>query len=405
MRYNVGILATHPIQYYVPWYRALSKHPNLKVKVFYAHRQTPYDEARLEFGVPFKWDIPLLEGYDYHFLNNKSSSPNVVTFFGCNTPEIIKLIEKYFFDAFIVHGWYNLSYLQAIVSCWKLGIPVIVRGDSQLLRRSKLIAYLKFPIYRIFLSRFSSYLSVGQRAEEYYRFYGADGNRIFHAPHSVDNDFFSKGAEVFMAQSDSLRLNFGIPKEAVLFLFVGKLVSRKRPDVFIKAIKLSYIKKNRTKRLFGLIVGEGALREKLEMFVIREKLPVVFLGFLNQTQMPKVYAMADILVLPSKETWGLVVNEAMASGLPAIVSDRVGCAPDLIIPGRTGYTFRYGDSKQLAELMSSLAEYPERLKKMGEEAKIHISRYSINEVVKATIDAVDFVVTQKQKIGFVNGKK
>jgi len=391
-KYLLGILATHPIQYYAPWYQALAKHPQISLRVFYCHRQTPQGQAEAGFGVPFDWDIPLLDGYAYQFLVNKSHHPNVYTFFGCDTPEIMRIISDNSFDAFIVQGWSMLSFWQAIIACWRTHTPVLVRGDSQLLtRRFFLKRVLKYLIYRWFMPRFDAYLTVGKRAKEYYLHYGAGQNKMFFVPHAVDNYFFASSRTTLEPQRESLRRNWGIPKDAFVFLFAGKLISKKRPDDFLRALEIAY---KHVQGIFGLVAGDGPLRSKLQALSGRFSLPVTFTGFLNQKDMPKAYAVSDILVLPSdgRETWGLVVNEAFASGLPAIVSDKAGCVPDLVIPQETGEVFPCGDVNKLAEIFKSYAVTRDKLKGMGKNAQKIIEGYSIACAAEGTVNAINSIV-------------
>jgi len=393
-KYSIGILATHPIQYYVPWYRALAGHPEINLRVFYCHRQTPQGQAEAGFGVPFDWDIPLFDGYAYQFLTNKSRHPNVYTFFGCNTPEIMNIIFESSFDAFMVQGWSMLSFWQAIIACWRAHTPVLVRGDSQLLtHRFLLKRALKYLTHRWFIPRFDAYLVVGKRAKEYYLHYGADQKKMFSVPHCVDNDFFTSSESALESQRESLRRNWGIPEDAVVFLFAGKLIPKKRADDFLKALEIAC--KNVT-GIFGLVVGDGPLRSKLEALSKDANLPVTFTGFLNQQEIPKAYAASDVLVLSSdgRETWGLVVNEAFACGLPAIVSDKAGCVPDLIVPAETGAVFPCGNIEKLAEIFKIFALKREHLKEMGRKARLLIENYSITNTVEATLRAIQAVIKQ-----------
>ena len=142
-----------------------------------------------------------------------------------------------------------------------------------------------------------------------------------------------------------------------------------------------------------LMVGDGELRSKAEELAPAEA-PVTFTGFLNQTEIGDAYAAADMLVLPSDygETWGLVVNEGMVFELPAIVSDRVGCGPDLIDEGTTGRTVPFGNVEELASTIKQMARHPERVRKMGQNARDRVmSEYTIektvNGIVKAALDA------------------
>ncbi len=131
-------------------------------------------------------------------------------------------------------------------------------------------------------------------------------------------------------------------------LFAGKLVERKRPIDVIRALALLATQGCRAEAVFA---GSGELEDSLRREAASSGVAALFHGFQNQSRMPSIYAAADLLVLPSdhQETWGLVVNEAMACGVPAVVSDAVGCGPDLIDPGRTGAVFPLGDVAALAQ--------------------------------------------------------
>jgi glycosyltransferase involved in cell wall biosynthesis len=148
-----------------------------------------------------------------------------------------------------------------------------------------------------------------------------------------------------------------------------------------------------------LMVGDGVLKKECEAYAGDHILPVTFTGFLNQSELPEAYAATDCLVLPSDygETWGLVVNEAMACGLPAIVSDHVGCHPDLVHPELTGEVFEFGNVTALADCMRRLASNPEHLRCMGRDARERISAYSIENLTQATIDAIKLLAHEKNR--------
>ncbi|MFA5976148.1 MAG: glycosyltransferase family 4 protein [Elusimicrobiota bacterium] len=388
MRFRLGILATHPIQYFSPWYRALAHHPEIDLQVFYAHQQTPQGQAEAGFGVPFEWDQPLLEGYSCWFLKNIAKHPSPSHFFGCDTPEIVDRIRSMAFDAFLVSGWHVKSFWQAIQACRCQHIPLLIRGDSQLVTpRSPFVRLAKEILYRRFIPRFDGYLVVGQRAREYLVHYGADASRMFSVPHAVDNDFFDHSARVLRPNREALRKEWGIPPEAAVFLFAGKLLARKHPMDFLEAIRQAAPK---ARSIVGLVVGDGPLRTELERFVAIHNLPVRFAGFLNQNALPKAYVAADALVLPSDgtETWGLVANEAMASGLPVLVCDQAGCAPDLVRPGETGEIFFLGDVPTLASHFRTLSENRVRLRAMGDAARQRIDQFSIHQAVIGTVEAL-----------------
>ncbi len=388
-RARVAILATHPVQYYVPWYRRLAEAVDLEV--LYCHRQTAEGQGRAGFGVPFDWDVPLFGGYRSRFLRNVASRPAVDRFGGCDTPEVARVVEAARFDAFILQGWATRSAWQAMRACRRSGTPILIRGDSQLYtRRPWPWRVLKLVLYRRFIPRFDGYLVVGARAREYLLHYGAQPERMFFAPHAVDNEFFASGAERFRAQRTELRRAWRLPPDATVFLFAGKLVRRKRPDDFLQAIAAASA---RDRGVWGLVAGDGPLRGELEGLASAGRWPVRFSGFLNQTEIPRAYAAADALVIPSdaRETWGLVVNEAMASGLPVVASDAIGCAPDLVRPGETGVTFRCGALGELRDALLGLAADPGRRAALGAGACRHVRRYSVAAATEDTLRAIDAV--------------
>ena len=381
---RLGILATHPIQYHAPLYRALAR--ELDLLVYFAHQQSAEGQAKAGFGVAFEWDVPLLDGYAYRFLENRAATPSTEGFRGCDTPEIGRIIAEGGFDAFLVNGWYNKSLWQAMAGCWRTGTPLLVRGDSQLLTpRHWTLRMAKELVYRSFIPRFDGYLVVGERAREYYRHYGARPERMFFVPHFVDNDFFAEHAARLAPEREALRVRHGVRPESHVFLFAGKFIPEKNPVDFVEAVAALA---RRRPNVEGVMVGDGALRPEIEAAVARTGAPVRLLGFFNQSQMPEAYALADALVLPSQtETWGLVVNEAMASGRPAIVSDAVGCVPDLITEGATGYTFTSGDVEGLCGAMERslrILGTPATTRALHERMRT----YSLDTAVQGTLQAV-----------------
>lgn len=402
-KFQVGLLATHPIQYYAPWYRALARAVDLQV--FYCHRQTPEQQGEAGFGLAFDWDVPLLDGYRHRFLVNRARRPNASSVLGCDSPEIGQIIRQERFDAFIVHGWAIRSYWQAMVACWQSGTPVLVRGDSQRWSSGAAVWRLaKYPLYRLFIPRFDAYLIVGDRARQYLLNYGANPRRMFFVPHAVDNDFFSSRADSLRPERRNLQAALGVPCDATVFLFVGKFIAKKRPEDFARAVAKAA---GSQPRVWGLMVGDGPLRAVLKSMAKADGWPVRFPGFLNQTELPQAYAASDALVLPSSyaETWGLVVNEAMASGLPAIVSDQVGCGPDLVRPSETGEVYAYRAVDELAAVMVRLAADPSRLASLGANARRCVQRYSVDQAVRGTLEAIESSVVSEGLASPVRGHR
>ena len=274
---------------------------------------------------------------------NVARAPSTDRFFGCDTPEIAAEIAGGAFDGFVVPGWALRSYWQAVQACRRAGVPVFVRGDSQLVGpRGGALRLAKAVAFRQVLRRFDGFLYVGQRNRDYLRHYGAAPDRLFFSPHCVDN-----GA--FRTASDAVRQAAPPAGDAApvrRILFVGKLIERKRPfDVLRAASQVA----GRGVRVEVAFAGSGDLQDALTSAAAAAGLRAHFHGFVNQSELPAVYAAADVVVLPSdgRETWGLVINEAMACGVPAVVSDAVGCGPDLVEPGITGAVFPLGDTAAL----------------------------------------------------------
>lgn len=384
---KLGFLLSHPVQYYSPWFCALAKEHD--VTVYYAHTQTPTQQSDSGFGVAFDWDIDLLAGYKYKFLDNVSAKPNVNLFSGCDTPGILSEVKHSDYDAFVVMGWYLKSYWQAVWACRQTKTPIFVRGDSQLLTpRSSLRKYLKNFFYPIMLSPFDGFLSVGQRFSQYLKHYQVPSRKIYHVPHFVNNYWFCQEAlKVSNLERKQLRYQmFSATVNSIVILFVGKFMPLKRPADIIDALA---VLRDKNIDCLAVFIGHGELASALELLASQRNVPCYFGGFQNQKELPKYYALSDVLVLPSdSETWGLVVNEAMACGLPAIVSDSVGCAPDLISSDDTGYIFPCGDVNALAERIEKFLVRKQAGHDFGRAVKDKISQYSVEVGVERTVDAI-----------------
>jgi len=349
---RIGLLASHPVQYNTPVFRELSK--TTQLHVYYGHRQTSFQQAEVGYGVAFDWDVDLLDGHEHSFLDNVASEPGVGRFRDCDTPSILEFIDIAGYDAFVVMGWSLKCYWQAVMACRSRAVPVLVRGDSQLMSpRSVARKAVKRLAQGQLLGYFDGFLSAGQRNKEYLMHYGVSSERIFWAPHSVDVTWFGdKAREARQARSE-FRKQMGIAPESVVLLFVGRCLPWKRPfDVVNAAARL----RARGVETEVVVVGDGPLRRETARLARGLGVRYHDIGFQNQAALPGYYTSADVLIVPStgEETWGLVVNEAFACGLPAVVSDAVGCGPDLIQPGETGALFGACDTESLVDSVAQL---------------------------------------------------
>jgi glycosyltransferase involved in cell wall biosynthesis len=327
----------------------------MEVHVFYMHKSTTQDQAKAGFGVGFDWDVDLLSGYSSSFLENVARQPSLHHFSGVDVPGISEALKNPHFSAVLVTGWHLKGYVQAIVAAKRLGIPVMVRGDSQLeTQRSFVKRAIKSLAYPFLLRIFNAGLYVGKRSKDYWCHYRYPKDRLFFSPHCVDNDWFAVRSTPEVGSA--LRERLGLATEIKLLLFVGKLQPFKRPLDVIDAC--AQLRKN-GRDVQVLVAGSGQLEAAIRQRAIAASVPLHMLGFQNQSAMPAVYAAADVLVLPSSsETWGLVANEALGCGTPVIVSDACGCASDLGADGMAGATYPLGDVVGLAERLSKLLDQP-----------------------------------------------
>jgi glycosyltransferase involved in cell wall biosynthesis len=383
---KVAVVTTHPVQYQVPWFRALACVSGLDLTVLYAMIPDAHQQG-VGFSVPFQWDIPLLDGYPYRRLDNHARRPSLGRFFGCNTPEIGRVLGG--FDAVIIHGWGVLSAQQALWAAHRRRIPCIFRGEASSLRPW---ASWRRLAYGTFLRSYAAFLAIGRANRQFYARNGVPSERVFDAPYCVDNERFSSQAAALAPRRRAIRDGWEVPDRSIAILFSGKLIEKKRPLDLVRALATA---RRQDARLHLLVAGDGPLRAACEHLTRELGVPATFLGFMNQGRIAEAYVAADCLVLPSDhgETWGLVVNEAMACGRPAIVSDRVGCHLDLVLPGETGAVFRFGDVDELASVILSITAAPGTLAALGTHARARVRRhYSIDNLVAGTLEALRFVV-------------
>lgn len=344
---KLAIIITHPIQYYAPIFKLLSDRKKIRIKVFYTWEQSQKKVFDKKFGREIKWDIPLLEGYDYTFVKNISKNQGSHSYKGIDNPTLISEIKEWQADAVLVFGWKFKSHLK-VMRYFKGKIPVYFRGDSTLLDeaggiKSKLRRFVLTQVYKNI--DFAFY--VGTNNKNYFLKHGLKENQLIFAPHAIDNERFFDETGKYQQNANEWRKELGFCESDIVFLFVGKFEPKKNPLLLIEVAK----KFPEYKFLF---VGNGELEIEMKS---KAGTNVFFLPFQNQSLMPVVYRLGDVYVLPSKgpgETWGLAVNEAMACGKTVLVSDKVGCAVDLVKDTEGCYMF---ESDNLDDLNKQVKNY------------------------------------------------
>jgi glycosyltransferase involved in cell wall biosynthesis len=382
---KLAILTSHPVQYYAPLFRELASRVDLHV--FYAHNATPQQQAEAGFGHAFAWDVDLTSGFAHSFLPNVAARAGTDHFWGCDTPSIGAMLKAGGFNAVLSLGWHLKSLVQGILAAKRLGLPVMVRGDSHLgTQRSALKTFTKAVTYPGLLRVFNAALYPGKATRAYFEYYGYPAERLFHSPHCVDTARFAKGAsrEARANLWDSL----GIGVDEPIVLFAGKLVAFKRPLDVVEAVAL--IRANGIPA-HVMVAGSGELEHEMTALAKALGVPLHHLGFQNQSQMPAAYAASAILALPStaRETWGLVCNEAIACGTPIVVSDQVGCAPDLASDSNVGRVFPMGDISAFAGALTAALNNPPNPAAIRDLSE----RYSVSAAVDGIVAALQHLKT------------
>ncbi|MDT0685252.1 glycosyltransferase family 4 protein [Autumnicola psychrophila] len=381
MMKRLAIVITHPIQYYAPLFRLLAGEPDIEVKVFYTWSQAKEKVKDKTFGKDIQWDIPLLNGYNYEFVKNVSKSPGSNKWSGIENPELIKKIEEFRPGAILVFGWNMKSHFK-VMKYFKGKVPVWFRGDSTLLDETKGLKTLaRRLVLKYVYKNIDKAFYVGRESKKYYLAHGLKEAELVFAPHAIDNDRFidSEGESDRLAKT--WRKELGYKNEDTVILFAGKFEQKKNPLLLVNAIKSLQEKKKSNLKL--LLLGNGPLEAEIEA-EIKNCSYIKKLPFQNQSKMPVVYRVADIFCLPSKgpgETWGLAVNEAMACFKPVLVSDKVGCAPDLIENNNVGEIFESGNLEDLKIKLRDMCQT--NLDLTGKNAKEIITEWNFNKISEA----------------------
>lgn len=334
---RLAIVASHPIQYYVPLYRRLASRSDIEIKVFFTWHGGTTEVFDQGFKQPIAWDIPLTDGYESEVVPNTARRPGTHHFLGLQNPELIGRVKSWKPDAVHLTGYSFVSHLSLMRATAISKIPLLFRGDSHLLDETP---NWKNSVKRIVLKRVfrwpSAFLYVGEHNKEYYRSFGVPEKKLSYCPHSIEVNRFAEPSSELEQKARQWRKELKIPEDTIVGLFAGKFETKKRPiDLMKWALESS------DKEWILVMAGNG--EHEVEVRRIANANPHRFriLPFQNQTKMPVLYRLGDFLILPSAygETWGLAINEVQACGRPALVSDRVGCAPEMILVGVTGEIF------------------------------------------------------------------
>lgn len=351
----IAIYAVHPIMYQVPIFRSISEFAiadRVDVCVFFGSDISLRDIYFEETQTLFRPDTPsMLDGYKYIFPLNLGTRQPAGFFSRINLGFLINIFLRRY-SAVLIHGYDNFTSFCALFLCLAVRLPVIWRGENTPTSFNGNFFLTKF------LKKFIGLLIAGSTRVaysckgnyEFLREMGVPVEKLFFAPCSVDNDFFSHGKN---NQFNNLH------KERLMCIFSGRFTDRKRPFDLLNAV----YKLNSQGYEIGIIfVGNGPLLKKMKLFSERYSLNVQFLGFLNQSEMATVYKNAHVgVVCSDHDPSPKVVNEMMASGLPVIASHLIGTAGDLVRDGVTGFVYPCGNVDFLAEILKKFSDNPSLL--------------------------------------------
>jgi glycosyltransferase involved in cell wall biosynthesis len=377
---KLAIINTHPIQYYSPVWRILAAKPDLETHVFYGSDFSIRGYRDAEFGVRVQWDSPLTEGYAHTFLSTTERIQGLTDPLSYRPVGLADYLRAFQPDYALVTAYMPSFWWEVLWILRSRKVPILFRAEvtDVALTRGAAKQRVRSRVLSSLYRHCAGALAIGTNSRNHYLAHGVPPERIGWAPYCADSVAMEKQVVAFSSQREAIRRELGFSEGHTVFIYSGKLVPKKDPMTLARA--LAALPAMDRERLGLLVVGDGELRGAVEAMcraALGERL--VMAGFVNQSGIGRYYAAADCLVLPSAwgETWGLVVNEAMQFGLPVIVSDRVGCHPDLVVPGRTGAVFPAGNAVRLREcLRDFLGVERGQRRVLAERCKQQIGGYS-----------------------------
>lgn len=384
-RLRVAFVVSHPIQYFVPLYQSLAQRNDVSIKVFFTWHAAKAAVQDSGFRIPVAWDIPVNEGYEYELVPNLAADPGTHHFLGLTNPTLVECVSAWGPDVVHVTGWAWLSHLQALRTFSRVRLPTLFRGDSHLLDESRTGPrwWLKREVLKRVYAWPNAFLAVGSANRAYYEALGVSAHRLVDCPHCIDVARFAQPAEELEAKAVAWRRGLGVADEDRVLLYAGKFEPKKQPLELMRAVlNLG------DPTVVLIMVGSGELENEVRSLAALHPKRFLILPFQNQSRMPLVYRLGDLFVLPSAygETWGLAVNEAMASGRAVLVSDHVGCARDLVDPC-CGRIFSWDEPDALSRAIMKMLHDRAALRKMGRAATERSHAFDIPQTEETLLKA------------------
>jgi glycosyltransferase involved in cell wall biosynthesis len=350
----LAIVETHPVQYHAPVYRALHSDLGIPCTAIYGSDFSIAGYNDREFNASFAWDSDLLAGYESIFLSRVATG-GASTDADVTTDGLSGALQRLNPSSVLLLGYSPRFYREVCVAALRLGRPLLFRAETtdHARGRGKIKSWIRDRALKLLYARCAKLLYVGRRSKEHFIRLGIPESKLLFSPYCVDTSPFELGPVAREALRAQTRAELKINSSDRVIVFSGKLSPRKGPDLLLQAVKS--LPSEERDRVVLLFLGDGELKESLKNLAAQEsRVTAHFVGFQNQKRLSRYYHAGDLLVLPSiwSETWGLVVNDALCHGLPCVISDVVGCADDLVLPGKTGEVFSSGSPNELAGALS-----------------------------------------------------
>lgn len=375
---KVAVISNVPTPYRLPIFERLGKHPSLDLKVYFCSKRSAERDWELTLGNNFRYKILADAPRSHHH----ALSSYQVNF------RIVRELSREKFDIIIIAGYNNFPHQVAISWCLLTNTPYLIHSESHHLdERKRWMKFLKRIFLTFIISRTAACFATGTYSRNYLISYGAHPERVFILPNTPDIVYFRKQSALYRSEREELKKQLGI-SDKIVIIYVGRLVTIKGVEYLLKAYNRLRLKRN---NLCLLLVGDGVLMGSLQKTCQIEKIDDVhFIGFKQIDELPLYYGIADIFVLPSiKEPWGVVVNEAMACGLPVIVTRKVGASADLVRPGKNGFIIRERNVDDLCEALEQLIINPTLRDEMGKMSQKIIANWDYNFSVEQFLLAIE----------------
>jgi len=403
-RYKVTIIAPTCFYYQVALFRELASHPQIDLMVYFCSDESILSkDVVTSYKTDRQWEVDddLLAGYPHRFLKNYSPMPSYLRWpVGLINLGIWNEIRRERPDVVVLMSWMNPTWWIAILACLSAKIPFLYMTDANVqaeqLKKMWRIWPKKILLGQVIFRLASGFLCSGISNQQLYRSYGVPEEKLFPFAYSWGYKSLLEVSPQLRARRDLIRTELGLPKKSFIVLYCGRLSSEKDPMRLLQAFQRVSLPNK-----LLIVIGDGQLKHEMQEYATEQGLTsALFYGFQNRREIIKFFAISDVLVLPSqKETWGIVINEAMCFGLPIIASDQVGANADLLTHGYNGFIFPTGDTGALSNQIERVARMtPDERSALGARSLDMIQMWLQRDLPETLVKYCRTLLPQEQEI-------